>query len=461
MRRRCRYAAALFEHIHHPELVNADDLLMNMIEEWSDQQLENFFLSLAENLENDANNPVGRLMFYDVPDEQIALEEQRIRITVAYLRTRRRDLKNDLIILPKCSTGAGGSGNASGEKCRSETLFDPTVLPKLQPEYPHRVSSIIYELHLSRAGSLTCPVKAGVIFIGVLDRSQLKGLDEKTVAERVQAATQDPICSKFNGVDSMEEIHAGIEEGRLPNIARGRFDLKAGFTYEFMDETAAEKGKTSSLMAGGKVPLISWRPLVWFSFKYSDELESSLREGTEEEGEEDNDDDDDEEEPLPSSSSVDVSMHGAHSGALDQQQEPWDDAYLEDMSQGQPLIYPAPAQWEAVAVGAAAPVAVVGHPVVPPAGPAEQQQPDEEEEEEEELPPFFPAAPDRTIGRNHLVVPLLKPVTANVIMVKLINQENLMDEMMDGHAYPNIDMTYVHIIGKKITMPEGIDLKAK
>jgi hypothetical protein len=487
MRRRCRYAAALFEHIHHPEVANPEETLMNMIEEWSDQHLENFFLSLADNLQNDVNNPVGRLLFYDVPEKRIPAEEQRIRAIVAYLKDRLKALKKDLVILPP--RGAGGCGGRSSGNIvttnnnisentdgqQKETLFDSSVLPKLQPDYPERVSSIIYELHLSRAGSLTCPVSTGVIFVGIIDRSQLKGLDAKTIAERLQSATRDPICTAFNNIDSTDALLQGIEEGKLPEIAFSRFDEAAGFSHEFEhsgEEEEEEMRKLSASVGGSqvkvKVPLISWKPLLWFKFNNAEELDgrdSDEEEEVDEEEEEEEEEDmeEEEEEQPPSSLNVAATVsHGAHSGAAaDQQHDPWGNADLDDMSQGQPLIYPPagdPVGGEPVAAGG----------VGGGGGNAQQQQqeaegleePNEAVEVDEALgvPPFMQF--DHTIGRNELHIPLKTPVIANVIMVKLINQENLMDELMDGHAYPNIDMTYVHVIGKRIIMSEGIDLKA-
>ena len=63
---------------------------------------------------------------------------------------------------------------------------------------------------------------------------------------------------------------------------------------------------------------------------------------------------------------------------------------------------------------------------------------------------------DHTLGRNLLSIKLQRPIGANIVMVKLIDQENLMDELMDDHGYPNVDMGYVRIIGKKVLLPTGV-----
>lgn len=63
-----------------------------------------------------------------------------------------------------------------------------------------------------------------------------------------------------------------------------------------------------------------------------------------------------------------------------------------------------------------------------------------------------------TRGRCKLHVTLTKPCSGNVLLVKLIDQENLMQAYGDEHGWPNIDMAYVGLSGKMIRLPPGIDL---
>lgn len=65
---------------------------------------------------------------------------------------------------------------------------------------------------------------------------------------------------------------------------------------------------------------------------------------------------------------------------------------------------------------------------------------------------------DRSAGRNLLHVRLSKPCSGNVMLVKLIDQENLMREFHDLHNFPNIDMAYVQLIGKLVHLPDDVTL---
>lgn len=54
MMRRCRYAAALLENINNPHGAAIQDAnqMMHIVEDWSDQRLEAFFLQLVEAFHN-------------------------------------------------------------------------------------------------------------------------------------------------------------------------------------------------------------------------------------------------------------------------------------------------------------------------------------------------------------------------------------------------------------------------
>ena len=55
------------------------------------------------------------------------------------------------------------------------TLFDTTVMPKLADPEQHRSVGILHEITLCRAGSLTCPVLTGIVYVGHIDYEQLVG----------------------------------------------------------------------------------------------------------------------------------------------------------------------------------------------------------------------------------------------------------------------------------------------
>lgn len=49
-------------------------------------------------------------------------------------------------------------------------------------------------------------------------------------------------------------------------------------------------------------------------------------------------------------------------------------------------------------------------------------------------------------------------VSANVVCVKLINQEDLMSEWGDDHEAPNIDINCIAFNGRRVTLPPGMRL---
>jgi hypothetical protein len=49
-------------------------------------------------------------------------------------------------------------------------------------------------------------------------------------------------------------------------------------------------------------------------------------------------------------------------------------------------------------------------------------------------------------------------VSGNLALVKLVNQENLMEEMQDMHEVPNMDCEYVALEGVVAALPAGLEL---
>ena len=46
-----------------------------------------------------------------------------------------------------------------------------------------------------------------------------------------------------------------------------------------------------------------------------------------------------------------------------------------------------------------------------------------------------------------IVVTLIRKISINFLGVKLINQENLMEQMLDEHDHPNIDLSRIKVSG--------------
>ena len=78
-------------------------------------------------------------------------------------------------------------------------------------------------------------------------------------------------------------------------------------------------------------------------------------------------------------------------------------------------------------------------------------------------PPLPSAAPAHTFPSTRLPrrlhIQLSKPAAANVMLVKLIDQENMMQLYRDDHDWPNIDMGYVGLSGRAVTLPQGVSMR--
>ncbi|KAL6766209.1 hypothetical protein ACKKBG_A35115 [Auxenochlorella protothecoides x Auxenochlorella symbiontica] len=90
---------------------------------------------------------------------------------------------------------------------------------------------------------------------------------------------------------------------------------------------------------------------------------------------------------------------------------------------------------------------------------SEDEEVDGMEEEDEGLEGAFVmegVEQDDTAYRNRIEINLVSPVVGNIILVKLIDQENMMSRYEDEHEWPNIDMTHLGVYGKCITLPSWL-----
>ena len=448
MQRRCRYAAALFEQLHNPGEANVEGL-MSLVETWTDLHLERFFISLVTNLQDE--NPMGRLLFYDIPQDRMVMEEERLRGVAAYIRDRMKVLKRGIVAVP-------GDLN---------TLFDTSVVDKVGRNDTLRSVGIVRELHLSRAGSLTCPVAAGVVMAGIIDHTQLQGLSPAAVGKAIQGATQDAVCTAFNGLETWEAVEEQIEDRTLPTMTN--YSRTYTGTFCEFDASWDEDAFSSRWLRESGGPLVTWKPLVWFRFHSREEAEQ-----------------------IASSGIGAGAGNNSNTSAVQQQQQQGGgengavlvengvmimenllnggQAFLVGGNVAQPQQQPQLDAVEGQPVldngengddididiggggGGDGVVAVQGED-------DEEEEENEENEDDEDDVELGALMLDHTAGRNELDVKLSHPVAANIVLVKLINQENLMEELMDMHAYPNIDMTNVEVYGNLIRLPKGLDVK--
>jgi hypothetical protein len=61
-------------------------------------------------------------------------------------------------------------------------------------------------------------------------------------------------------------------------------------------------------------------------------------------------------------------------------------------------------------------------------------------------------------GMYRMDIPLLRKRAGNMVLVKLINQENLMSEHNDTHDIPNIDVNQAICYGRRVTLPAKLSL---
>lgn len=294
----------------------------------------------------------------------------------------------------------------------------------------------------------------------------------------------DQSCIAFNGLDSLAAVQEQVSQGTLPPIQNVSKSY-AGTVCEFDTSWEGSDFDPSWLRQSSSGPLVKWKPVAWFTFHTREEAERVVPQQSHEpaaehaepmeagtpaptpapfEGEEAlGMEVQQQQQPLVEQPAAGPS--GLHNGAAGAAaDDPWSEADFDDLAQGQQMIY--------------------GGPLPPPPGPPEpgnvqdqelnipieaanaanavDQEVEEEEEEEEggeDDIEIDDDVVDHTEGRNLLKLRLSRPLAANIMLVKLINQENLMEELMDVHPYPNVDMNFVAVVGKRIVLPPGVVVK--
>lgn len=218
------------------------------------------------------------------------------------------------------------------------------------------------------------------------------------------ATYADPTCTALNSLETAASVEEAVAQGALPRIAN-RNATVPGQWLEF--EHPAEGMQDGASTSAQEAPLISWTPLIWFRFHSKEEAQQMA-----------------------------LLVHDEQPGRV---QAPR--AGLE----------PAEGPHDAAPFGGAG--SGPEDPVNHPAGEQPPGQAMDEDEDDNELE----GAGDFTGGRNLLLVPLLRPCAANVLVVKLINQESYLDDD-DPHDFPNIDCNYVRTAGKLVRLPAGVAL---
>jgi hypothetical protein len=401
IRNRCRYAAAFLERLRNPQVRNVREEL-NLVDRWGDQQLESFFQEMIELLM--AEHPLGQMLLYDLPNNAGG-EILRLQTAAAYLGSRPERLLQGMLQLPG----------------PLKTIFDASTMDKLRAAEVHSCVGVLHSLQLSREGSLTCPVAAGVVLAGVLDYGQLKDKSGQEVAEALQEASQQPVCLSFNSLRAVNAVEDHAGHGLIPPIL-WKSVTHAGILCEFDTSWNAVDYESALRQERGK--LIKWVPLLWFKFHSPEE---ALQ--------------------VPGAASQQEYVEFESASVQDDQNESSMSGSFDALSEE-----------------------------IPPSSEEEDESVDEGDALEEHFVLFHEAIEgvegedfvvedddftesDRTAGRNKLTINLCRPIVANTLMVKLIDQEDLMNELNDPHTWPNIDMQSILVKGMKLDLPPGLHVK--
>lgn len=160
---RCRYAAALLEHIHARDRTESFRERLRTIESYSDLQLKLFFFSLHDSFHQVSiyvcfgerqryfaeywvlqDSQLGQLLFYNVTPDN--LEEEQRRMTAIRQHLLSIETFQDQNIIGK----------------DSDVVYDGDILQKI--EQSEMSMCILERMVISREGQLTCPVSCGAIF---------------------------------------------------------------------------------------------------------------------------------------------------------------------------------------------------------------------------------------------------------------------------------------------------------
>jgi hypothetical protein len=451
MRRRCAYAVGILEQFQNPGAaaeMTAEEK-MELINSWKDVQVEQFFVGMVDRLQQ--GELIGRLLLRDVIQAEHEQETAKMVELSHYLEERTDKILNGMLRLPE----------------DSKSSFDTSVMTSLTSPLSTREQLVgcVNALRISREGSLTCPVASGAVLAGVVDFGRLEGLSKEDVAAALYSASQDKACAAFNSLESEAAVLDKVHNGELPRIVR-RSRYRSGVVMEFDSEWNPDVGLAGHTRSNG--PLIGWKPLIWFRFHTREEATAfetareRLQRGSAvevaatgspvEEGEG--------EQAETRDDTLDVSQLGnsphdreesEHIGTSDLRNTSFDGG--EEMSNTTSDV--ADTEEEETDVPLVEMVEFLA----------------EELMEDEEIEPLGGVLVEGqnenpggdlhfdlglTSGRNVLTVQLRRPVIATALLVKMIDQENLMQEFEDEHSWPNIDLAALEVVGKQIQLPRGV-----
>ncbi|CAL8466601.1 g6137 [Coccomyxa elongata] len=440
-----------------------DSAVMQRLQANSLAELEHLFLEFYQELM--LGNTLGRLLLHGLVGSQREAERAHMATVAAGIERHISETNEELKVDP-------GDANR---------LFDDEPLGSLAFSDCSRAGTtvgVIDKLTVSRAGHFSCPILAGVIFIACCNPHACRSSGD--VKHAVMNLPSREECRVFDNLKDEATVTDAVSSGKLPPRTM-HVACKAGSYYVF-GSGASLKG-ASSAASSTIGPL---RPLVWFKFHTRTEASKwradpvTVWEG--------------QDPDLATPSNV-ATQSTSTSNAPDQagpsEAEPAAADGVGSSSGPEPV---APASTSAVGsiVGEIAQIAHAwlgggGHPEAMSASSDSEYEPQElemasseeiesgessemgadgeeeedlvaEEDEDEDTDVDMDGEPRGTRGRNRLDITLPGRVAGNLVLVKLIDQEDLMHEWDDQHDDPNIDINHVIFSGRTLNLPPGVAL---
>ncbi|BDA41116.1 hypothetical protein COCOBI_01-7710 [Coccomyxa sp. Obi] len=442
-----------------------DSAVMQRLQANSLAELEHLFLEFYQELM--LGNTLGRLLLHGLVGTQREAERAHMATVAAGIERHITETNEELKVDP-------GDANR---------LFDVGALLSLgcSDGRAGTTVGVIDKLTVSRAGHFSCPILAGVIFIACCNPQACRSLGD--VKHAIMALPSREECKAFDNLKDEAALKNAVRNGKLPPRTM-HVACKAGSYYVFGSGESL-KG-ASSAMSSTIGPL---RPLVWFKFHTRAEASKWRAEPvTVWEGQ-----DPDLATPFnaatPTASTSNTADQAGPSGAGAEA------AAADGVGSSAEAEPAATATTSAVGsiVGEIAQIAHAwlgggGHPEAMSDSSDSEYEPQElevvsseeiesgessemmgadgedqedlvvEEDEDEDTDIDMDGEPRGTRGRNRLEITLPGRVAGNLVLVKLIDQEDLMHEWDDQHDDPNIDINHVIFSGLTLNLPPGVAL---
>lgn len=280
------------------------------LEAWSSQELEMFFLMIHDLLQE--GHPMGRLLLVGVTTRDVAPTLAKLSSVCATL-TKRHDSKRRYIMsaedsphamldaaallevgpllpLPLLHPPAGQDSKPAGDRemptdideelaeaednvsdSKADASASASSVPWAEAGGIHHVG-IVERLFVSRAGHFSCPMRAGVIFLGdwraataALERTTTApecnsaSLEPSAAMTRLRAVTVEAACAAFDGASSRGAI-AALEQAALEQRIPRPVAVGASAAGEWLEFDP--KWRPSPGRACGD----ALRPVVWLRF---------------------------------------------------------------------------------------------------------------------------------------------------------------------------------------------------